>query len=630
MFKVVFSILLLLSFSCSKKPDSGELVSGDITSPEEAITPAAPLLSPISPQSIFEWVQATTIIDANDISGGDLTSTGSAISYECFYDNLIDGSVDESNHCSLIAGLVFNATTGVLSGTPESGTGGVYEIKIKGSADELSSSQIFSLTVHSLNILTVTLSQSDLRVGESASATALGIYSNGWLRPMTSLVTWTSSQPAIASITDSSLSAIALGNTLVTASFDSLSAGANLNVKSATLSSIQINQLSPTIPLNGSIALKATGFYDDGSSADITNLANWTSSNLAVATISLKSGVASAQSEGSTLVTLDFAGLSHQRTLTVTAFSVDSIAITPLNPTGIIGLGTQLYATAFLSNGSTQDVTASVEWSSATPLVATVNSAGRVSSISTGTTLMSAQLGALSTQANFTVSTLSISSIAITSLGSTLSVGFQQRAKAIATLSNGATIDVSEDVIWSTLDGTLLSVQNTTPKGRVTALSAGSTNVRIQLGALQATQLVDVTTTTLTSINLNPTSTFLWQGEVKPIKAIGVFSDASTLDITSQVTWSSSDITRIVMSNSPDSKGYAQVVYVGAVTQNTTLTATLGAVSRSMNAIINPATLNSLQINTTGLTLAPNSLYEFKVFGHYSDGGSVDLSKSAT
>ncbi len=620
----------MMAWSCSKKQDSSSLVSGKKAKAPEKIIPAAPMLAPIGNQAIFEWVESTNIFNANDLSGGDLNSQGRAISYECFIDQTIDGVVDETTLCSHLTGLSFDPSTGVLSGTIESGFGGVHELLIKASSDELTATQVLTLTVHTLDALAVTLTSDEVRVGESANASATGIYSNGWPRPMTNLVTWTSSQTSIASNNGPVLSALSIGNSLISASFDELSAAANLAVKSAAITSIQINQLNPTIPLNGSLAFKATGYYDDGSSTDITSLGSWTSANLSVATVGANSGLVSAVSAGSVLVSIDYAGLTHQRTLTVTSFTVDSIAITPINPSGIIGLGTQLYATAFLSNGTTQDVSSSVEWSSATASVATINAKGRVSSLSAGISLITAQLGTLSAQAPFTVSSLTISSLAITSLGSNLSTGFQQTAKAIATLSNSATIDVTEDVLWTTLDASVVSVQNTTPKGRVAALSAGNTSVRALLGSLQATQAITVTTASLVSINLSPSSTFLWQGEIKPLKAIGIFSDASSLDITSQVTWSSADNTKIVMSNSLDSKGYAQVIYVGVTTQNVTLTASLGAVTQSMNAIINSSSLTSLQINTTALTLAPQSLYEFKVFGHYSDGGSVDLTKSAT
>ena len=550
MLRSLLIFILVLTWSCSKKSNSGGLVTGDQTTVPEEITPTAPSLTPLSNQVIYEWLEATTIINANDLSGTDLNSQGRAISYECFVDQVVDASVDESTPCSSLTGLSFNASTGVLSGTIEAGLGGVHEVIVKATADELSDTKIFTLTVHTLDTLTVTLSNSEVRVGESASASVVGIYSNGWLRPMTSLVNWSSSQTSTATIASSSISAVAQGNTIISASFQGLSGAATLSVKSATLSSIQINQLNPTIPLNGGLAFKATGYYDDGSNTDITQLATWSSANLTVATINATTGVASAVSSGTSLITIDYGGLTHQRTLTVTNFSVDSIAITPLNPTGIVGIGTQLYATAFLSNGGTLDVTNSVEWSSAAVSVATISTKGRVSSLVSGTTLITAQLGALSAQSTFTVSSLTVSSIAITSLGSTLSVGFQQNAKAIATLSNTATLDVTEDVVWSSLDAAVVSVQNATPKGRVSALSAGSTSVRAQLSSLQASHTLTVSTATLTSITLSPSSTFLWQGEIKPLKAIGVFSDASTLDITTQVTWSSADQTKIVMSNS--------------------------------------------------------------------------------
>jgi hypothetical protein len=60
-------------------------VTGDeATLPEEIIT-TAPALIPIANQAIYEWVENTNIFNANDLSGGDLNSSGRAISYDCFF-----------------------------------------------------------------------------------------------------------------------------------------------------------------------------------------------------------------------------------------------------------------------------------------------------------------------------------------------------------------------------------------------------------------------------------------------------------------------------------------------------------------------------------------------------------------
>lgn len=630
MVRVFISLLLIFVWSCSKSSDSEGLVSGEVVTDPDSITPVAPMLAPLSNQSLFEWLDNSSIINANDLSGGDLNSAGRPITYECFVDQVVDGEVLDDILCTSLSGLQFDAATGILSGTIEPGHGGVHEVKVKATADELSDELIFTLTVHTLDSLVLSLSSSEVLLTDSATATVTGFYSNGWMRPMTSLVSWTSSDESIATIADGNITTLSDGVMTLSADFQSFSSDAVLTVYDSLLTHVQINQISPTIPLNGSIALKATAFYDDGRSVDITSQANWTSDDTTVATVNGATGLVSAVSAGTTSIGIEFEGQTHQRTLQVTNFSVDSITLTPINPLGVIGLTTPIYATANLSNGNTIDITQSVEWISSQPTVATINAQGKVSSLSTGTTTITAQLGSISSQITFTVSSLTISSIAIESLNATMSIGFQQQARAVATLSNSSTMDVTQDVQWSSLNTTISSVQNSTPKGRVSSHAEGATTVRAQLGAHQANFALTVTNTSLSSINLSPSNTFLWQGEIKELKAIGVFSDASTLDITSQVTWSSSDTAKIIMSNAPDSKGYAQVVYVGTTTQNVTITATLGTVTRNMNAIINPATLNSLQINTTALTLAPNSLFGFKVFGHYSDGGNVDLTKSVT
>ena len=52
--KILIGLLLLFTFSCSKKSDSESLVSGEVVADPEGITPVAPILSPLSNQSIFE------------------------------------------------------------------------------------------------------------------------------------------------------------------------------------------------------------------------------------------------------------------------------------------------------------------------------------------------------------------------------------------------------------------------------------------------------------------------------------------------------------------------------------------------------------------------------------------------
>ena len=77
-----------------------------------------------------------------------------------------------------------------------------------------------------------------------------------------------------------------------------------------TVSSIDIAPISPSIPVGGTQQFTGTAHYSDGSSADITHTANWSSDNSAVATVQAtgtQPGLATGVAAGKCNVTVSFA-----------------------------------------------------------------------------------------------------------------------------------------------------------------------------------------------------------------------------------------------------------------------------------------------------------------------------------
>ncbi len=81
------------------------------------------------------------------------------------------------------------------------------------------------------------------------------------------------------------------------------------------------------------------------------------------------SGLATGVSAGTSTITASLAGKAGSTQLTVTAATLDSIAVTPANPSVVNGLTRQFTATGIYSNGSVADITALAIWTSATPSV---------------------------------------------------------------------------------------------------------------------------------------------------------------------------------------------------------------------------------------------------------------------
>src|SRR5205814_4436884 len=82
---------------------------------------------------------------------------------------------------------------------------------------------------------------------------------------------------------------------------------------------------------------------------------------------------------------------------------LQSIAVTPVNPSILPGQTQPFTATGTFSDGSSNDVTSQVTWASATPAVATISTTGQASGVSPGTSVISATLNGVSGSTVLTV-----------------------------------------------------------------------------------------------------------------------------------------------------------------------------------------------------------------------------------
>src|SRR5208337_4548501 len=209
-----------------------------------------------------------------------------------------------------------------------------------------------------------------------------------------SSVLWSSSSAATAPIsgdaTNSGVAATAAqGTTTITASAIGVSGSATLTVTAPTLVSITLSPQSTTIPQGATQQFTATGVYTDGSTQDLTSAAAWSSSATVVAAIN-SSGLAAGLFQGTATIQASSGSLSASTTLSVGAPALVSIAVTPATATIALGGSQQYQAIGTYSDGSTQNVTTLVAWSSGVSTVATVSGTGLATSVSQGTTTLSA------------------------------------------------------------------------------------------------------------------------------------------------------------------------------------------------------------------------------------------------
>lgn len=180
-----------------------------------------------------------------------------------------------------------------------------------------------SLTVTSANLvsITVTPATATVQIGVSQPLSARANYSDGSVVDVTTTAVWTSSAPSVATVVGNTgvAAGVSVGSAVISATSGGKSGSATVTVPAVTLVSIAVTTSSATVQPGDTRAFVATGTYSDNSTANVTLAAVWTSSAPAVATVVSATGVVSALSAGSSLITATVGSKAGSSTLTVMA-----------------------------------------------------------------------------------------------------------------------------------------------------------------------------------------------------------------------------------------------------------------------------------------------------------------------
>ncbi len=263
-----------------------------------------------------------------------------------------------------------------------------------------------SVTQAKLTSLTVAPVNPVLVVGATQQFTATGNFSDGSTQDMTSVVTWNSSSASTATISSTGMATgQGGGTTTISATYGATSASTSLSVSAASLVSLSITPATDTIPPGINQQFSAIGTYSDGTVLKVTTMARWTSSDATVATVGNtgNSGQVVAVNTGWTRISAVLNSVIASAVVNVNSATLVSLAISPANPTLSLGTNQQMMATGTFSDGSTQDLTQWVSWSSSNNQVCVVNSSGYAISSGSGTATVIASFGSVATTTALTV-----------------------------------------------------------------------------------------------------------------------------------------------------------------------------------------------------------------------------------
>ncbi len=452
----------------------------------------------------------------------------------------------------------------------------------------------------STEVDSITISPTEDTLGPNATVqlTAIGTIGHGQHpaghQDITSIATWSSSIPGVASVSASGLvTGHNAGVTAITASIQGFGGLITSNTATVTV----VNPAGPLISLavdpvsQGANAIGQTAQFlaiaseTSGATVDVTNQSKWTSSDPAVATINASTGLATAVGAGTSTITAVAANpngsvVSGTATYTVTISGspepLVSLAIVPSTQSAsAVGQTAQYIAIGTTGSGTTVNLTnqsatingatvKAAKWTSSNAAAATVDSAtGLATAKGAGTSAITAIAtnpdGSVVTgTATFTV-TIPTAPEPLVSLaivpGSQAGTAVGQTAQyiAIGTTASGTTVNLTNQSAtyngatikaakWTSSNSSTATIDPAT--GLATAAGAGVTAIAaiasnpdgsVVTGTATYTVTLPATPEPLTSLTIIPgTQTATVAKQTSQFIVIGVTSAGTTVNLTNK------------------------------------------------------------------------------------------------
>jgi trimeric autotransporter adhesin len=217
----------------------------------------------------------------------------------------------------------------------------------------------------------------------------------------------------------------------------------------------------------------------------------------------------------------------------------------------------------------------------------------------------------------------SLTSITISPSITSLGVGISQQLKATGKYSDGSSKDLTSSATWSSSNADMAKVSS---GGLVTGVNSGNVTITAAEKTISNSLKLSIVPASpgpvpLTSITITPAITSLGIGAIQQLTATGKYSDGSSKNLTSTVTWSSSSSSLATINGGG--------LVTGIKSGNITITAAYQSTSSSLKFSIVPV-LQAMTVSPMGPAIVVGNKQRFTVSGSFNDGSVQDLTATAT
>ncbi|URN95955.1 MAG: hypothetical protein NAG76_06905 [Candidatus Pristimantibacillus lignocellulolyticus] len=489
------------------------------------------------------------------------------------------------------------------------GTGNVtITAKLKGKSDSIS--LVVSSPYKSISISPD--KQLELEVGEDdKKLEAIAVPKAGGTMNITDTAVWTSANPNIASIEKGKVKPVSPGKTTITVSHLGVTASIEVVVRTA----YQSIKLSPEkeyhmLLQDKPLQIKAEVLNNSNISNTVTTLADWTTSDIVVATV--ENGLVTPKAVGTTKITASYKGVS--RSIDVTVYpSVTGITLDVESIDSFANSSGDLPAVSGkLFDGSKVDVSKLVQWSSKDESIAVIEK-GKWSTKELGKTVLTAKIANYEVDVELIVHVKPLKIVTDVKELSVILGKDTPYPSVIVINEDGDEEDISKKVKWKTSSDNLLlktdsikGLEASTVTLTATYLNK-STTVKVRIEE-EIVKLVAEPT----SLELNPNRS-------KSIKVTGYYKDGRSVVLSSKINWTVSPSTLASVKGST-----IKALQVGT-----------GIVSGSYQGIsiavpikVTPK-IKSLSLSDKSAKLAPGGTFTVKLTANYTTGNPVVVTEAA-
>lgn len=432
----------------------------------------------------------------------------------------------------------------------------------------------------------------------------MATYPDGTVADVSDKVEWTSDNEKIADAIKGTVTGYGVGAATLTATYGTKSTTVSVDVDRTLKLELDKQRLS--MKKNTAEELKLTATYSNGSTEDITDRAEWTSSDSEF--VQVNKGRLNALSIGEAVISAKYGDKTIKALVDVEVPTFIKASKKIVNMQ--IGTSEKVTLTAFYKDRDEADITSEAEWTSSAEEIADVRD-GTITGIDTGAATITALFG--TRKAVIQVSVGVLKSLSISQEILDMKKGESKTLQAEAVYTDDTNKDVTSEVIWTSSNLKVATVDG----GKVKAVGAGETTLTAQLDNKTVTVPVQVdmaneltASTQYLAFDLN---------ETRLVQLTATDASGNSRYVTNEAEWKTSNSSIVLVS-----KGVVTPVTRGKAT----ITASFGG--KSVKITVEIGVVQTLTASQSHIVAKSGQQVQVRLTATLVDGTVKDVTNEAT